>query len=140
MYLDPMETKFTPARRTMVAKTRASKLAELYQQLTWLNDQARLPFLVGDKLTHADLTWLPTMVFVEYMLPRSFGWSDQILKETTVFPKLTTWYQHCLTTVPALAKVRQDIWEIHEDDYSKGRLSGVKEDVKNHPEYKWKYM
>ena len=140
MYLDPVESNFTPARRTMDAKTRASKLAELYQQFAWLNSQARLPFLVGDTISHADLTWFPTMVFAEFMLPKSFGWSDQILNETEVFPKLSKWYQHCIVTVPELAKVRKDILTIHQADYSNGRLALVIEDVKAHPQYKWKYM
>jgi glutathione S-transferase len=63
MYLDPTPTAFTPARRTMDAKTRAAKLAELHQQLTWLEGQAKLPYLAGDRMSHADLTWWPTIVF-----------------------------------------------------------------------------
>ncbi|CAB9526703.1 unknown protein (Partial), partial [Seminavis robusta] len=82
MYLDPTPTPFTPARRTMDAATRAAKLAELYKQLCWLEEQAKLPFLAGHKCTHADITWFGTFCFMEFMLPISFGWSDNLFHET----------------------------------------------------------
>lgn len=139
MYLDPTPTAFTPARRTMDAKTRAAKLQELHNQLCWLEGQARLPYLAGDQLTHADLTWFPTIVFMEFMLPRSFDWSENMFHETEHFPKLSTWFQHCLKD-HQFQLVREEILEDHRDAYQRGRLSGVSEDVKAHPEYKWKYM
>lgn len=150
MYLDPTPTEFTPDRRTMNAATRAAKLQELYEQLLWLEGQLRLPYMAGSQMTHADLTWFPTIVFMEFMLPKSFGWSESIFHEHDHFPKLTQWYEYCLNTTlggdqaqhqhPFFEQVREEILVDHRAQYTKGRLSGVKEDVKNHPGFKWKYI
>lgn len=141
MYLDPTPTDFTPARRTMDAPTRAAKLKELHGQLCWLEGQAKLPYLAGSQPTHADLTWFPTIVFMEFMLPRSFGWSETIFHDESCghFPKLSRWFQHCLKD-PRFQLVREEILEDHRDAYERGRLTGVKEDVKANPQHKWKYM
>lgn len=63
--------------RGMDLKTRAAKLGEIWRQLHWLEAQAGAkggPHLAGEQLTLADLTWFPTCVFMEFMLPRFFGW------------------------------------------------------------------
>jgi glutathione S-transferase len=144
MYLDPTPTPFTPERRTMDAATRAAKLKELYEQLLWLESKALgTPYLAGPELTHADLTWFPTFVFFEFMLPRSFGWSKNLFQKDDVnpgFPKLSQWYQYCRQTHAEFQVVHQEIWEDHEHAYRRGRLSGVQQDVQNHPEFKWKYV
>jgi glutathione S-transferase len=142
MYLDPTPTQFTPARRCMDAPTRAAKLAEIYMQLTWLEHTARCsPYLAGKRLTHADLTWFPTMVYMEFMLPRSFGWSDDLFHEHEHFPQLTRWFEHCITASEKhFAELRQDFLQTFQVQYQEGRLAGVKSDVQKHPEYKWKYM
>ena len=90
-------------------------------------------------MTHADLTWFPTCVFMEFMLPKSFGWSEDIFHETEHFPKLSTWFEHCIS-IKQFVQVRQELVDVFRVQYQQGRLSGVKEDVKNHPQYKWKYM
>ncbi|CAB9505311.1 Maleylacetoacetate isomerase [Seminavis robusta] len=148
LYLDPTPTPFTPAHRTMNAHTRAAKLAELYKQLDWVertctvttNDEDDSPpFLVGNRLTHADLTWYPTMVMIQFMLPRSIGWPDDFLEKR--FPKLAKWFGHCRSHHhPIFDKVRNDILEENQKEYDQGWLQGVKEDVKANPEYKWNYI
>ena len=139
MYLDPTPTQFTPARRTMDTATRAAKLAELYQQLVFLETQARDYYLAGDRITHADLTWYPTIVIMKFMLPRSFGWSEHVFEETVHFPKLTAWYKLCSSN-ERFARIRDVFWEEYQAEYDQGLLKGVREDVEKHPEYKWKYM
>ena len=132
----------------MDASTRAAKLAEIYQQLTWLERTARcLPYLAGERLTHADLTWFPTIVFMEFMLPRSFGWSANVFHEHEHFPKLTRWFEHCIhytnnseTNMHYFAQLRTEFLNAFQIQYQQGRLAGVQEDVEKHPEYKWKYM
>jgi hypothetical protein len=47
--------------------------------------------MAGDRITHADLTWFPTTIFMEFMLPRVFGW-DNLFNETETFPKITAWW------------------------------------------------
>merc|ERR1712107_496960 len=49
--------------RGMDLKTRALKFAEIWKQLTWLNANIVGPYLVGDNITLADLTWFPTTIF-----------------------------------------------------------------------------
>ena len=71
--------------------SRAAKLAEIWKQLTWLEEQCRGKYLAGDHLSHADLTWFPTAVFMEFMLPRVFDWPT-IFHERKHFPKLTAWF------------------------------------------------
>jgi glutathione S-transferase len=74
--------------------SRASKLAEIWKQLAWLEENISKdgPYMTGDKLTHADLTWFPTAIFMEFMLPRVFDW-PQIFHEKDHFPKLTLWFE-----------------------------------------------
>ena len=92
MYLSPHVTPWCSAERCMDPKTRAAKIAEIWKQLTWLEDQVQGPYLAGDEITHADITWYPTTIFMEFMLPKAFGW-PQIFHETEHFPKLTKWHQ-----------------------------------------------
>ena len=46
----------------------------LAEQDEWLEAHCRGPYLAGPAITIADLTWFPTCVFMEFMLPRFFGW------------------------------------------------------------------
>ena len=75
----------------MKLETRAKKLAEIWKQLNWLEEQCKGPYLAGDRITHADLTWFPTTIFMEFMLPRVYDWPE-IFHETDSFPKLTKWH------------------------------------------------
>jgi glutathione S-transferase len=138
MYLDPHPTAFTPAVRTMNVTTRASKLAEIFQQLSWLQDTIQLPYMVGKQMTHADVTWFPTAVFMELLLPLVFDWPP-VFQEHTSFPKLTTWFHKCSENVH-FSQTRQEIREILLEQYSQGRFTPVRQEVQEHPEYKWKYM
>ena len=96
----------------MDPKTRAAKIAEIWKQLTWLEDQVQGPYLAGDEITHADITWYPTTIFMEFMLPKAFGW-PQIFHENEHFPKLTKWHQ-LLTAQPEFKKVHDEIWNFWE--------------------------
>ena len=49
--------------------------------------------MAGKDLSHADLTWFPTCIFMEFMLPRVFDWPD-VFHEKDHFPKLTTWFEN----------------------------------------------
>ena len=81
--------------------------AQCRKQLNWLEAQVAAAsssagqpttYLVDEQLTLADLTWFPTCVFMEFMLPRVFGW-PQLFEpgEETPFPGLARWYTHCRT-------------------------------------------
>merc|ERR1719399_545601 len=105
------------AARGMDLTSRAAKIGEIWKQLSWLEAEVAAvskdgPHLLGAQLTLADLTWFPTCVFMEFMLPRVFGW-PQLFDPTsatpapTPFPALAKWYT-TLQATPAFASVRSD--------------------------------
>lgn len=110
----------------MDLSTRAAKLAEIWKQLSWLNSQIVGPYLVGPKVTLADMTWFPTAVYIEFMGPRVFGWPD-VLK-TGPFPALVKWWAK-VSVEPAFAKVRQDIFSHWEEMEKKGQFKPIIQDV-----------
>ena len=156
MYLDPIPTPFTPARRTMNIQTRAAKVAEIYNQLCWLEENGKFaPYLGGNRLTHADLTWFPTAVFMELLLPLVFDWAPVFVagdeKEgdgatpATIgqqeFPRLGGWFRRCLAVDPCFVKTRQEIRGTLLNQKERGRFAAVKEIVEAHSEeFKWKYV
>ncbi|MDA8539150.1 glutathione S-transferase family protein [bacterium] len=114
MYLS---TGWHGAVRGMDLRTRADKIAEIYKQLSWLEAQVAAagsgPFLLGDsQLTLADLTWFPTFVFMEFMLPRIFGWPEIFQPDTAgnPFPRLAAWYTYCRAADGAFVSTHADIW------------------------------
>ena len=166
MYLDPIPTKYTPARRTMPdPNVRASKLKEIYERLCWLEESIggcvsgastsgtstrMAPYMAGERITHADITWYPTCIFMEVLLPFCFDWSPIFYndKDSTVggngggivcFPRLTKWFQHCSKN-EHFASVRKDIYDVLTRQKEDGRFDGVRDVVQKHPELKWKYI
>merc|ERR1719362_2661199 len=80
---------------TLDKQQRSEKLAEVSKQLQWLERQVRGPFMAGDRITHADMTWFPTAVLMDFILPRVFGWPDVFQEQThkkARFPNLAAWY------------------------------------------------
>jgi len=112
------------AARGMDLPTRAAKLGEIWRQLSWLEAEVQKeahggPHLLGAQLTLADLTWFPTCVFMEFMLPRVFGWPALFDPQATSpaptpFPALANWYTAMQSGEAAFRSVRTDIlgyWE-----------------------------
>ncbi|CAJ1924713.1 unnamed protein product [Cylindrotheca closterium] len=140
MYLGSKPSAFTPASRTMTTDVRAAKLAELYQQLIWLEGIAQQPFLVGERITHADINWFPTAVFMELLLPRVFDWTP-VFHETEInkdFKRLGRWFQRCMKE-EHFAKTREEIRGTLIMHGENGRFDDVKEEAAANPQYKWKY-
>lgn len=139
MYLDATPTEFTPERRTMPdAKVRASKLKEIYDRLCWLEETIKLPYMAGERITHADITWFPTCIFMEVLLPYVFGWAP-IFYETKHFPQLTQWFESCSRN-EHFASVRKDIFDVLMQQKDVGRFDGVREVVRNNHDLKWMYI
>ena len=138
LYLDPVPTKYTPARRTMPDHTiRAAKLKEIYERLCWLEDTIKLPYMAGESISHADITWYPTCIFFEVLLPYVFGWAP-IFYETKYFPCLTEWFATCYIN-EHFASVRHDIYETLMQQKEEGRFDLVREVAGNTPHLKWVY-
>ena len=92
--------------------------------------------LIGGKLTHADLTWFPTTVFMEYLLPRVFGWPE-IFREKEHFPKLKAWFEF-LEQNEHFSKVREGIWKHWTKMDETGQLDLVRDEITDKT-YKWQY-
>lgn len=113
----------------MDLKTRAAKVAEIWQQLTWLNDHMKAPYMCGDAVSLADFTWYPTTIFMEFMLPRVFEWPDIFNKEGGPFPKIYAWWQ-MLTAKKEFADVRNDIYGILAEMEGGGHFKHIIDEVK----------
>jgi len=129
--------------RGMDPKTRAAKVAEIWKQLSWLEASAGSPFLVPnyDKPTFADITWFPTCVFMEYMLPRVFDWPDifDASIENAPFPKIAKWYTS-LKSIPEFASTHKDIWDYWVELDIAGQFEPIRKEVKeNESSLKFKY-
>ena len=121
----------------MDLKTRADKIAEIWKQLSWLEAQVTAagsgPFILGDsQLTLADITWFPTFVFMEYMLPRIFGWPEIFKPDTpTPFPRLATWYTYCRETDEAFASTHADIWRYWVEMEAIGQFKPIQQELES---------
>lgn len=118
--------------RGMDLHARSAKLAEIWKQLSWIEAQPTLgqgPHLCGEQLTLADLTWFPTAVFMEFMLPRVFGWPQLFSSDaSTPFPKLAGWYER-LRGQPAFAAVHADIWAYWEQMEADGQFAPIQQEI-----------
>eukprot|EP00933_Yihiella_yeosuensis_P043799 TRINITY_DN38773_c0_g1_i1.p1 TRINITY_DN38773_c0_g1~~TRINITY_DN38773_c0_g1_i1.p1 ORF type:complete len:297 (-),score=58.88 TRINITY_DN38773_c0_g1_i1:129-1019(-) len=125
--------------RGMDLKTRAAKVAEIWKQLNWLNDHLVGPYLIGDKVTLADFTWYPTTIFMEFMLPRVFGWPNIFSTGESPLPKLAAWWEH-LTSQPAFAEVRNDIFTYWVELEKQGQFKHIIDEIANDKDgLKFKY-
>merc|ERR1712216_721514 len=111
-------------RRAVPVGHREDKIAELYKQLVWLDGHASGPYLLGENATLADLTWSPTCIFMEFMLPRVFGWANPFDPDVSSCPKVAAWYQHCKRH-PAFAEVHNEIWTYWEEMERKGQFAPI---------------
>lgn len=125
MYLS---TEWHGKARGMDLPTRAAKLAEIWKQLGWLNRSLVGPYLCGPQLTLADLTWYPTTIFMEFMLPKVFGWPDVFRQKDGPFPNLAKWWTK-VTEEAAFSKVRKEIYEYWEEMESKGQFKPIMAEV-----------
>ena len=137
MYLAPYETKHCSADRTINRGDRASKLKEMWSQLVWLENSIQGEYLVGNEITHADLTWFPTAVFMEYLLPRVFGWECVFRESPKSFPKLHHWFHKCEEN-PHFARVREDIWQHWLAKNEEGQFDSIREETTDQT-FKWVY-
>ena len=98
---------------------RWKKLAEIHKQLSFFEKNCKFsPYLCGDIVTHADLTVFPTTVFMEFMLPRVFGWPPIFTEKDTQFPRLSKWAMYMKENHPHFRKARSDcynFWIVKEE-------------------------
>lgn len=116
--------------------TRALRLAEIWKQLTWLERQIKKPCMSGARVSRADVTWYPTAIFMEFVLPRVFGW-PAVFHETTHFPKVTAWFEY-LGKAPIFAAVHEDIWNYWVQEEKDGQFDHIRDEIQD-LNFKWKY-
>ena len=93
---------------------------------------------MGGKISLADFTWFPTTVFMEFMLPRIFGWPNIFASgEDHGFPKLSKWW-NSFAKQTHFAAVRSDILTFFEQKYSEGQFDSIIEEVGD-SNFTWTY-
>jgi hypothetical protein len=110
------------------------------------SNQSEQPFLLGSTLSLADCTWFPTCVFMDYMLPRVFGWPDVFNPEAgsgpgghpappgaaagpTPFPTLARWYSALAADRAAFRATRADIWAYWERLEREGQFEPIRAEL-----------
>uniref|UniRef100_A0A7S3JSX8 GST N-terminal domain-containing protein n=1 Tax=Aureoumbra lagunensis TaxID=44058 RepID=A0A7S3JSX8_9STRA len=145
MYLS---AAFHGPHRAMSVSDRAAKLKELWSQLVWLDKYLiGTPYLVSNSLSLADLTWYPTCVFMEFMLPRVFDWPQLFYhprnnnEHHSPVPRLARWFSFLTSQHDAFASTRNTILEYwHKMDADPHRqFDPIIDEIKQNPHLKWKY-
>lgn len=115
---------------TLDKQQRSEKLAEVSKQLQWLERQVKGPFMAGDRITHADMTWFPTAVLIDFILPRVFGWPDVFQEKTGHkghYPNLANWYGK-LVDHDSFKSIHKEIWDHWLQYESEGYFDKLKEE------------
>jgi len=131
----PHEQPWCRVERCMDKSERAAKLAEIWKQLTWLEEHIAGPFMAGTVITAADVTWYPTAVCMKFVLPAVYGWPE-VFRETRHFPLLTAWFNE-LSKTRAFLECHRDIWDFwaRKDE---AWLESLRAELSD-PGFKWAY-
>ncbi|WPT18001.1 Glutathione S-transferase F14 [Picochlorum sp. SENEW3] len=87
------------------AEERAEGIAQIAMQLDTIERYCTGPFICGSEMSYADTAIMPTFVFLNYILPRFFGWKDGIFLGR---PKLGTWWD-CMNKDDDTARVIREV-------------------------------
>lgn len=141
LYLAPYKTPFCHKSRCSDRASRSKKIAELWNQLEWLESYLDCDVqggLVGGKLSLADFTWFPTTAYLEFILPRVFGWPNvfQFGSEHEL-PKFSKWWKS-LVEIDSFAAVRDEILTFLEEKYMQGQFDSILREVAD-DSYAWTY-
>lgn len=85
---------------------RAAQVGQLARQLDILETYVIGPYVTGEEMSYADTALVPTVVFMEYILPKFFGWPG--LWEGR--PKLEAWWE----VVQEHVEVRRVVEEVRD--------------------------
>ncbi|KAJ1456019.1 hypothetical protein M885DRAFT_463553 [Pelagophyceae sp. CCMP2097] len=127
-------------KRRVTLEERSAKLAEVWKQLLWLDTTLEgNPYLVGGEASVADLTWFPTAVFCDFLLPRVFGWPD-LLSTTNAsaasLPRLAKWYACMQSRHEPMRAVRADIWAHWVKMEAAGQFEAIQHHIAQLPQLK----
>jgi len=120
-------------RGPMDVEARADGISQIAKQMDVLESVAALtkndgPFLAGAERSFADAALFPTWVFIEYILPKHFGWRDAFEGR----PNLSAWFD-AMRADDAAARVYDEVRGGLEAWEESGRWAkvGVEEHVKD---------
>jgi len=126
-------------RGPMDVKARADQLAEIARQMDVVEGIMSLrtdgPFIAGREPSTADAALFPTYVFIEYILPKHFGWKDVFAGR----PRTAEWWEAmrldtCGARVYGEIRGGLESWESNE----RWQTVGVTDAVKD-ASFKWAY-
>ncbi|KAG2500784.1 hypothetical protein HYH03_001546 [Edaphochlamys debaryana] len=132
IYLGPaMASMYKP----MGIEDRAKGIAALAFQMDVLEGICKGPFMAGSEVTSADAALFPSFVFIEFILPKFFGWKDVFAGR----PKLAAWWAAMKADPVAagvMAEVRGglEVWEKN----NRWKDLGILEQVAS-TAHKWAY-
>uniref|UniRef100_A0A7S4B4K9 GST C-terminal domain-containing protein n=2 Tax=Chrysotila carterae TaxID=13221 RepID=A0A7S4B4K9_CHRCT len=124
------------ASRWVERSVRAAKLAECWKQLDNLENLLLGPFFCGAMMSLADFAVFPTIVFMEFYMPRVFAWSESALFHDR--PRLCAWYTVHMSSLPAASRVRDELVDSMLAKEATGLLKAIIAETKDET-YKWKY-
>lgn len=132
VYLSPVQGAMYKA---MDIEDRAEKISQIKYLLDVFESNVDQPFMLGDTISGADATLFPTFTFMNFMLPKFFGWESIFVGR----PKLQAWWAAISSNAEA-AKVIEEI-ESCLDRWEKGdrwNKLGITEQIKD-TSYTWSY-
>lgn len=118
------------------AAQRAEQVKQIALQLDMLEGVVQGPYVVGDELTSGDGCLLGTAAWLDWILPRKFGWAGGAFAGR---PKLAAWYA-AMQADPAGARVVAELQGGLEKWDANGRWEelGISAQVAD-PSFKWAY-
>ena len=115
-------------------------------------------------MSHADMTWYPTLVFMEYLLPRNMSWPESLLDDSKgasptepvsgdsaystyyaapangYLNNLRTWYCRLHREFPEqYAKTRKEIWDFWAKKDTEGQFDDIRNEEITDASFKWVY-
>ncbi|KAK9805824.1 hypothetical protein WJX73_004301 [Symbiochloris irregularis] len=106
--------------RQMDPEVRATNIKELARQLDILETYVEGPFVLGNDISCADIAILPTLIWMNFIMPRFFGWKSIFSGR----PKLQSLFE-AMQKEPAGAKINGELEAALSGWEEKGRWKDV---------------
>lgn len=110
----------------------------MWARLNELERMISAPYMCGLALSSPDITWFPSCIFMEFMLPRVFGWANFLREAEGPLPRLAAWYAEMLR-VPACARWHEVAWALWSKRWEGGVFFTEIIAETRDPAFKWRY-
>mmetsp|Transcript_23316 Transcript_23316/g.64430 ORF Transcript_23316/g.64430 Transcript_23316/m.64430 type:complete len:273 (-) Transcript_23316:347-1165(-) len=137
VYINPIQSCMY--QKMDSAEERAKQIGQIAAQMDAIEfaiKDTASPFITGSEMTTADGALFPTIVFMQYILPKFFCWKDIFANR----PKLADWWI-AVQKDPEASKVIAELREGLEgwDNNNRWQDQGIIEQVTQNPQLKWAY-